>query len=92
MRSLSLFALAAPLVSALQLTRPASGSHLEKGESYAVSWTSVSTDPTRFNIYIVNYSSYPPVAVKVASNVQRSAGSIKVTVPCGVRDDAGYQL
>ncbi len=94
MRFLSLFALMAPLVSALQLTEPTAGSHLVKGESYRVSWTSVNTDPTSFDLFLVNYVSYPPFADRVASNVQTSAGSIHVTIPNGVHviPGAGFQL
>ncbi len=92
MQALFLFAFATRLVSALQLTEPAGESTLLKGQTYDVSWSSVSSDPSSFTIFVVNYATYPPVAVKLASNVQTSAGSASVTIPCDIRTDGGFQM
>src|SRR5690242_18479534 len=45
MRVLPLFALAAPLVSAIQFLEPIANSTLKRGNTYSVKWSSVDTDP-----------------------------------------------
>ena len=92
MRVLSLFALAAPLVSAIQFAEPVSNSTLKKGETYSVKWSSVDTDPTTFSLFLVNFVDWPPFYTQVASDVQTSEGEHKVTVPCDVNSSWGFQL
>lgn len=92
MRAWFLVALAVQLVSAIQMTEPAAGVTLNKGQTITVKWTSVVTDPTSFNIFVVNYITYPPVAYKLADNVQTSAGQATVTLPCDIRTDVGFQI
>lgn len=60
MRFLSLFAVAAPLVAAIEFTSPAANSTLTKGSTYDLTWTSVDTDPEKFSIYLVNFVDWPP--------------------------------
>lgn len=92
MRVLSLFALVAPLVSAIQFLEPAINSTLKKGETYSVKWDSVNTDPAKFSIYLVNFVDWPPFYTQIASDVQTSAGQHNVTVPCAVSSSWGFQL
>lgn len=92
MRVLSLFALAAPLVSAIQFQEPYANSTLKKGETYSVKWSSVDTDPTVFSIYLVNFVDWPPFYTQVASDVPTSEGEHEVTVPCDVNSSWGFQL
>lgn len=92
MRGLSIFALVAPLVSAMHFTQPTLNSTLGMGEAYRVKWASVDTDPTTFSIYLVNFANWPPFYTQLASNVQTSAGEHQVTVPCGLDSSWGYQL
>jgi len=92
MRLLSFFALAAPLVSAIQFTEPTSNSTLKKGETYNVKWASVDTDPSKFSIFLVNFVDWPPFYTQVASDVPTSAGEHQVTVPCDVSSSWGFQL
>lgn len=92
MRVLSLFALAAPLVSAIQFLEPTSNSTLQKGETYSVKWDFVDTDPTTFSIYLVNFVDWPPFYTQVASDVQTTDGEYDVTVPCDVDSSWGFQL
>ncbi|KAK4245678.1 Ser-Thr-rich glycosyl-phosphatidyl-inositol-anchored membrane family-domain-containing protein [Corynascus novoguineensis] len=92
MRVLSLIALAAPLVSAIQFLEPVANSTLKKGETYRVSWSSVDTDPAQFSIFLVNFVDWPPFYTQVASDVQTSAGEHEVTVPCSVNTSWGFQF
>ncbi|KAH6853978.1 Ser-Thr-rich glycosyl-phosphatidyl-inositol-anchored membrane family-domain-containing protein [Chaetomium sp. MPI-CAGE-AT-0009] len=92
MRVLSLFALAAPLVSAIQFQEPVANSTLKKGDTYSVKWSSVDTDPTVFSIYLVNFVDWPPFYTQVASDVQTSEGEHQVTVPCDVNSSWGFQF
>ena len=92
MRFLSLFALAAPLVSAIQFQEPYANSTLKKGETYSVKWSSVDTDPTVFSIFLVNFVDWPPFYTQIASDVPTSEGEHEVTVPCDVNSSWGFQL
>ncbi len=93
MRSLFLLALTvAQLASAILLTSPAGGATLHEGETTTITWTSVNTDPTFFNILLVNFVDYPPFSVRVAFNVSTSLGSTKVVVPCDLVSTNGFQL
>ena len=92
MRVLSLFALAAPLVSAIQFSEPASNSTLRKGQTFDLKWDSVDTDPASFSIFLVNFVTWPPFYTQVASDVETSAGEREVTVPCDLDSSYGFQL
>ncbi|KAH6650516.1 Ser-Thr-rich glycosyl-phosphatidyl-inositol-anchored membrane family-domain-containing protein [Chaetomium tenue] len=92
MRVLSLFAFAAPLVSAIQFQEPFANSTLKKGETYSVKWSSVDTDPTVFSIFLVNFVDWPPFYTQVASDVPTSEGEHQVTVPCDVNSSWGFQF
>ncbi|KAJ5179975.1 hypothetical protein N7492_003185 [Penicillium capsulatum] len=74
---LSLVPLAA-LVGALKVTEPKEGSVIDASKSLDVKWTSVNTDVSKFNIYLVNNAVYPPVNEKVASGIDASKKSYTI--------------
>ncbi|KUI59152.1 Serine/threonine-rich protein adg2 [Cytospora mali] len=92
MRFLSLVALAAPLVSAIQFTNPAANSTLTKGSVFDLQWSSVDTDPTAFSVYLVNFVNWPPFYTPLAVDVETSAGEASVRVPCDVDSSYGFQF
>ncbi len=92
MHVLSLFAVAAPLASAIQFTSPVDSSTQPKGVKVPLTWKSVNTDKPTFNIFLVNFSNYPPRWVKVANNVKTSSRSTTAVIPCDLPDSTGWQL
>jgi hypothetical protein len=92
MRVLSLIALAASVVSAIEFTSPAANSTVTKGSEYELSWSTVDTDPTSFSIYLVNFVNWPPFYTPLAYGVETSAGAASVKVPCGIDNSYGYQF
>lgn len=92
MRFLSILALAAPLVAAIEFTAPAANSTLTKGSDYELTWTTVDTDPTSFSVYLVNFVTWPPSYVQVASDLETAHGSASVHVPCDTDNSYGYQF
>ncbi|PSR97252.1 Ser-Thr-rich glycosyl-phosphatidyl-inositol-anchored membrane family-domain-containing protein [Coniella lustricola] len=77
MVSLNLLALAA-VAAALEVTSPSSNSVWTVGDSQTVTWDSVSTDQSSFNIYLSNMVNYPSTTVLLASDVSTSAGSATI--------------
>ncbi|OKL56335.1 hypothetical protein UA08_08418 [Talaromyces atroroseus] len=65
----------AATASALQVTSPSRGDDLDLSGSNDVTWDSVESDPTSFDIQLVNEHVNPPVVKTIATNVQTSAGS-----------------
>jgi hypothetical protein len=91
-RLLSLLALAAPLVAAIEFTDPAANATLTKGQNYDLTWSTVDTDPSLFSIYLVNFVNWPPYYQLLAENVETSSAAASVRVPCDVDNSYGYQL
>ncbi|PWY72967.1 hypothetical protein BO70DRAFT_389274 [Aspergillus heteromorphus CBS 117.55] len=89
--AVSLLPLAA-FVGALNVTSPTKGEDVDLSKSFTVTWTSVDTDPTSFNIYLVNNAIYPSVDTKLASDVETSKGSYTISSVSGVTDGDGYQI
>ncbi|OJJ69628.1 hypothetical protein ASPBRDRAFT_45988 [Aspergillus brasiliensis CBS 101740] len=89
--AVSLLPLAA-FVGALEVTSPKKGEDVDLSSSFTVTWDSVSTDPSTFDLYLVNNAVYPSVEKKVASNVDTSKGSYTVSGLSGVTDGNGYQI
>ncbi|PWY74938.1 hypothetical protein BO83DRAFT_416758, partial [Aspergillus eucalypticola CBS 122712] len=89
--AVSLLPLAA-FVGALEVTSPKKGEDIDVSSSFTVTWDSVSTDPTTFDLYLVNNAVYPTVDKKVASDVETSKGSYTVSGLSGVTDGSGYQI
>ena len=91
--SLLVILAAAPhLAFAIQFTNPSAGQTLKRGDSFDLEWSSVDTDATEFSIYLWNFVVNPPYYTILASNVQTSAGSYEITVPCDVASGGSYQL
>ena len=83
----------AAVASAIQVTTPAVGALVDLSKDVNVAWTTVSTDPTSFSLFLVNNVRYPPSSVKIADGVSTSArnytikgGSISAT------SGSGYQI
>ncbi|BCR98680.1 GPI anchored serine-threonine rich family protein [Aspergillus luchuensis] len=89
--AVSLLPLAA-FVGALEVTSPKKGEDVDLSSSFTVTWDTVSTDPSTFDLYLVNNAVYPTVEKKVASDVDTSKGSYTVSGLSGVTDGSGYQI
>ncbi|EED23316.1 extracellular conserved serine-rich protein [Talaromyces stipitatus ATCC 10500] len=77
--------------SALQVTSPSRGDKWDLTHSNEVTWDSVESDPTSFDIQLVNEHVNPPVVKTIATNVQTSAGSYSFSnVAVDIGDD--YQI
>jgi len=88
---LSILCYAISFVAAVQFTNPNAGDTLLQGHTYTVTWTSVDTDPTEFSIYLWNFKYYEPFYTYI-TQVQTSAGSVDITIPCDVKAEDGWQL
>ncbi|KAH9043672.1 hypothetical protein EDB85DRAFT_708152 [Lactarius pseudohatsudake] len=76
-----------PLVSAITFQVP---NNLTSGGSATISWSSSDTDPDVFTIELVNTNLFHN-AIAIANNVQKTAGSITVTLPI-VQEGDGYTI
>ncbi|GJC84747.1 UPF0619 GPI-anchored membrane protein AFUA_3G00880 [Colletotrichum liriopes] len=54
------------LAEAVKVTKPAKGDDWEISSTNEITWETVDSDPTSFEIVIVNQSGYPPVSEKIA--------------------------
>ncbi|KAH8882512.1 hypothetical protein GQ53DRAFT_772394 [Thozetella sp. PMI_491] len=90
--TLSLAALAAPLVSAIAFTSPAENSTVTKGAEYELTWSSVDTDPSVFSIYLVNFVDWPPYYTPLALDIETGLGAYTVRVPCEAATSYGFQF
>lgn len=88
---LSLLSTLVSFCSAINFTYPTGGITLSRGSTYDVTWTTVDTDPTQFSIYLWNFVSYPPYYTFI-TQVQTSAESQNVTIPCNVPAEDGWQM
>ncbi|OJI98834.1 hypothetical protein ASPVEDRAFT_38329 [Aspergillus versicolor CBS 583.65] len=79
-------------VGALSVTEPKKGAEVDPSDSFTVKWDSVSTDPSSFDIYLVNNAVYPSVDKKIASDVDASDGSYTVDGLSGLTDGHGFQI
>ncbi|KAH8905817.1 hypothetical protein BR93DRAFT_969047 [Coniochaeta sp. PMI_546] len=92
MRVLSLLALASS-VAAIQFTSPAANSTVTKGSNVDLTWSSVDTDAESFNVFLVNFKNWPPYYQQLTSGeVETSAGSVSVRIPCDIDSSWGYQF
>ncbi|KAJ5690455.1 hypothetical protein N7462_004847 [Penicillium macrosclerotiorum] len=80
------------LVGALSVTEPKKGADISASKSFTVKWTSVDTDASSFDLYLVNNAVYPNVEKKLASGVDTSKGSYTVDALSGVTAGHGYQI
>ncbi|KAL2846170.1 Ser-Thr-rich glycosyl-phosphatidyl-inositol-anchored membrane family-domain-containing protein [Aspergillus pseudoustus] len=88
----SVLLLLAVAASALKVTEPKKNVEIDPSESFTVKWDSVNTDPTSFDLYLVNNAVYPPVDKKIASDVDTSQGSYSVDGVSGLSTGSGYQI
>ncbi|KAB8246423.1 Ser-Thr-rich glycosyl-phosphatidyl-inositol-anchored membrane family-domain-containing protein [Aspergillus flavus] len=89
--AISLLPLAAS-VGALQVTSPKKGEDIDLSKSFTVKWDAVDTDPSSFDLYIVNNAVYPSVEQKIASDVDSSKGSYDVSGLSDLTNGKGYQI
>ncbi|KAB8264751.1 Ser-Thr-rich glycosyl-phosphatidyl-inositol-anchored membrane family-domain-containing protein [Aspergillus pseudonomiae] len=89
--AVSLLPLAAS-VGALQVTSPKKGEDVDLSKSFTVKWDSVDTDPSSFDLYIVNNAVYPSVEQKIASDIDASKGSYDVSGLSDLTNGKGYQI
>ncbi|KAF4211813.1 hypothetical protein CNMCM5878_002014 [Aspergillus fumigatiaffinis] len=78
-------------VAALSITSPKKDQDVDLTEKTTVEWSSVSSDPSSFDIYLVKMNSYPPVNKLVAENVKTSDGSYTID-GVSVDSGSGYQV
>ncbi|KAL5366249.1 Ser-Thr-rich glycosyl-phosphatidyl-inositol-anchored membrane family-domain-containing protein [Aspergillus floccosus] len=79
-------------VGALTVTEPGKFTEINPSSSFKVKWTSVDTDASHFDLYLVNNNVYPPVEKKLASDVDTSDGSYTVDGISGLSNGGGYQI
>lgn len=84
--------LLAVTAGALKVTEPKKNVEIDPSSSFTVKWDSVNTDPTSFDLYLVNNAVYPPVDKKIATDVDTSDGSYTVDSISGLADGPGYQI
>ncbi|KAJ6015837.1 hypothetical protein N7540_010428 [Penicillium herquei] len=77
--------------SALSITEPQKGDNIAPSSSVTVKWTSVDTDASSFDIYLVNNAVYPPVNKELAKDIETSKDSYTVNIG-GVPNGHGYQI
>ncbi|RHZ66737.1 GPI anchored serine-threonine rich family protein [Aspergillus thermomutatus] len=77
--------------AALSITSPKKDQDVDLSEKTTVEWSSVSSDPSSFDIYLVKMNSYPPVNKLVAENVKTSDGSYTID-GLSVDSGSGYQV
>jgi hypothetical protein len=86
----ALLALAVPL-HAVQITSPSKNDVVDPSEGVEVKWSTVSTDPARAKLILVNKISGHSPFTKDLGEVDLSAGSITITEK-DVPSDGGYQF
>ncbi|KAJ5168785.1 UPF0619 GPI-anchored membrane protein [Penicillium canariense] len=98
MRVVFLFFLVAFTVTttAILVTYPPKGAKVDWSQPVIIKWRSVETDPTTFDLYVVNQAVNPSVSTLVASDVETSKGSY--TIKANHKDltssdtGGGYQI
>jgi len=83
--------LALPLCAfAIEITSPAPGVTWNSSGSHTVTWTSVSTDPSEFGMYLVNEEVVPTQMLPINDQVNTSTGSF--TFSNVLPNGTGYQV
>ncbi|KAJ5089844.1 hypothetical protein N7532_008528 [Penicillium argentinense] len=78
-------------VGALQVTEPKKDAEIDASGSFVVKWSSVDSDPSTFDLYLVNNAVYPNVNKKIASGIDTSDGSYTAKGIDAAAGD-GYQV
>ncbi|KAH8705002.1 Ser-Thr-rich glycosyl-phosphatidyl-inositol-anchored membrane family-domain-containing protein [Talaromyces proteolyticus] len=82
----------AATASALQVTSPTKDTNVDLSKSTEITWSHVESDPTSFDIELVNEHVNPAVAKTIATNVQTSAGSYTFSNLDAAAGREGYQI
>ncbi|KAL3421801.1 UPF0619 GPI-anchored membrane protein [Phlyctema vagabunda] len=69
----------AALAQAITITSPSRNGEWDSDDTNTITWTSVSTDPTTIDIYLVHQASQPQTRDLLFSDVAVSQGSVDVT-------------
>jgi Ser-Thr-rich glycosyl-phosphatidyl-inositol-anchored membrane family len=77
---------------ALQVTAPAEDANLDLSKDNKISWASVSSDPSVFNIVLTNMNVNPSVRIEIATNVQTSTGSYDFGPVSGAVPGENYRI
>ncbi|EAW12375.1 GPI anchored serine-threonine rich family protein [Aspergillus clavatus NRRL 1] len=77
--------------AAISITSPKKNEEVDLSHSTKVEWTTVNTDPSSFDIYLVKMNSYPPVNKLVGEDVKASDGSFTIQGVTAA-EGAGYQI
>ncbi|KAJ5404570.1 hypothetical protein N7509_004441 [Penicillium cosmopolitanum] len=78
-------------VAALSVDEPKKGAEIDSSKSFVVKWSSVESDPSSFDIYLVNNAIYPSVEKKIATGIDTSKGSYTVD-DLDISAGHGYQI
>ncbi|PWY82294.1 hypothetical protein BO83DRAFT_423133 [Aspergillus eucalypticola CBS 122712] len=76
---------------AITITQPKNGDQVDFSKPYTIKWTTVASDPTNFDLILVNMNSQPTVSKKIA-NVKTSDSKYTVDKVIGIPVAEGYQL
>ncbi|RAH57468.1 hypothetical protein BO85DRAFT_301662 [Aspergillus piperis CBS 112811] len=76
---------------AITITQPKNGDQVDFSKPYTIKWTTVASDPTDFDLILVNMNSQPTVSKKIA-NVKTSDSKYTVDKVIGIPVAEGYQL
>jgi Ser-Thr-rich glycosyl-phosphatidyl-inositol-anchored membrane family len=77
---------------ALQVTSPAEGSTIDLSKDNKITWSTVSTDPAKFNIVLTNMNVNPSVRINIASDVDASEGSYELSGVSGATPGSNYRI
>lgn len=78
-------------VAALSVDEPKKGAEIDSSKSFVVKWSTVESDPSSFDIYLVNNAIYPSVDKKIATGIDTSKGSYTVD-NIDISAGHGYQI
>ncbi|KAF2669989.1 hypothetical protein BT63DRAFT_227387 [Microthyrium microscopicum] len=85
-------------VTAIMITSPASGTDttqtisLDLSTSQDITWTSVSTDPTSFELLLVSVNAYPVTSTVIATSVSTSDGKYSLKPQTDVTVGGMYRI
>jgi len=77
---------------ALQVTSPGLDAVWNSTGSHTITWSSVSTDPTQFGIFLTNFNVNPPQVLPLNNQVSTSAGSWTFDTALPVGDNYRIRL
>lgn len=92
-------AILSPVAQAIQFSYPESADNaysvdlaFVQGDTVNVTWNTVSTDPSKFSLYLWEFVNYPPAYELVAYNVDTAAKEASFKVPCHIKPSSNWQL